>query len=488
MNTNILKVCIGLVILSVQTQAQSALEALRYSQTFSGGTARNISLGGSMYASGGDISTISFNPAGLAQFKASEASVTLGLSTIQNKATFLSNTESASKLMVQMPSWGLVFVNNRENKSWKTHAFAISMQRLHDFNDKISYSGYNTQSSIVRKWIENANGISLNTLTDDNSFYQFEEGLAYNTYLIDTLPGTGNNFEYGGVVLDNVLQSTQLKMKGSMNEMNIAYAANYKEKVLVGASINIPFFNYNEVNSYTESDTANVNSVFKELVYNKNLSTQAVGVNANIGVMVKPTNYLRIGAFLKTPSYFRLNDTYSSKMNAKYEGFDEQNAESSIGKYSYNLVTPMQIGASVCAISNKWGLINGGIIYSNNSATNYLMDDANFEAELNKDIQKYAQNSIQTNVGVEGKYKIYRARVGYAYTKNAYKNSLVASNQFTAYSFGLGIQENDWFLNLSYQIAQNKSNKFPYTTPIQNFESKITRQQSVLSFTFGLKM
>ena len=55
---------------------------------FYGGTARFMSMGGAFTALGGDISTLSQNPAGIGVFRASEMSVTPQLNYINSTAGF----------------------------------------------------------------------------------------------------------------------------------------------------------------------------------------------------------------------------------------------------------------------------------------------------------------------------------------------------------------------------------------------------------------
>ena len=68
--------------------AQDFDDALRYSQIFYGGTARFMSMGSAFTALGGDISTLSQNPAGLGVFRSSEISVTPQLYHIKTTSDF----------------------------------------------------------------------------------------------------------------------------------------------------------------------------------------------------------------------------------------------------------------------------------------------------------------------------------------------------------------------------------------------------------------
>ena len=68
--------------------AQNVDDALRYSQIFYGGTARFMSMGGAFTALGGDISSLSQNPAGLGVFRSSELTITPQLFHIKTNAGF----------------------------------------------------------------------------------------------------------------------------------------------------------------------------------------------------------------------------------------------------------------------------------------------------------------------------------------------------------------------------------------------------------------
>jgi len=69
---------LGLIFIAftIQLQAQTAADALRYSLLEVGGTARTVGVGGGIGALGADYSVLSTNPAGLAAFRTNEFVVT----------------------------------------------------------------------------------------------------------------------------------------------------------------------------------------------------------------------------------------------------------------------------------------------------------------------------------------------------------------------------------------------------------------------------
>jgi hypothetical protein len=82
------------ILLSVTSASisQNVDDALRYSQIFYGGTARFTGMGGAFTAIGGDISSLSQNPAGLGVFRSSELTLTPQLSNIRTSAGFFGRT------------------------------------------------------------------------------------------------------------------------------------------------------------------------------------------------------------------------------------------------------------------------------------------------------------------------------------------------------------------------------------------------------------
>ena len=60
------------------TNAQNELDALRYSNTGTGGTARSYAMANAFGALGADLSAFHINPAGLGLYRKSEVSIGLG--------------------------------------------------------------------------------------------------------------------------------------------------------------------------------------------------------------------------------------------------------------------------------------------------------------------------------------------------------------------------------------------------------------------------
>ena len=76
-----------LIALTTGAWAQNEQDALRFSQTYIGGSARTLSMGGAFGALGGDFGALSINPAGIALYRQGEFSFTSNFTTTNIEAS-----------------------------------------------------------------------------------------------------------------------------------------------------------------------------------------------------------------------------------------------------------------------------------------------------------------------------------------------------------------------------------------------------------------
>ena len=95
----------AILFVSAISFSQNVDDALRYSQVFYGGTARFMSMGGAFTALGGDISSLSQNPAGLGVFRSSEITLTPQLMYNKTSASFNGITEDYLYNFQSEPGW-----------------------------------------------------------------------------------------------------------------------------------------------------------------------------------------------------------------------------------------------------------------------------------------------------------------------------------------------------------------------------------------------
>ena len=97
--------------------AQSAYDAAKIAQEDLSGTARFVGMGGAMSALGGDISTISTNPAGIGIYRSNDVMLTLGYSLTGTEAEFGGNTFEKERARWNLNNIGFVIANKFSNVS-----------------------------------------------------------------------------------------------------------------------------------------------------------------------------------------------------------------------------------------------------------------------------------------------------------------------------------------------------------------------------------
>ena len=91
--------------------AQSAFDIYQLSQGDLRGTARFMSMGGAFTALGGDLTTLSQNPAGIGVYRYSEIGATLDINLQGVTSDFLSNKEKQNQTKVACNNFGLSLIH-----------------------------------------------------------------------------------------------------------------------------------------------------------------------------------------------------------------------------------------------------------------------------------------------------------------------------------------------------------------------------------------
>jgi len=111
--------------------SQNEIDALRYTYLLPMGTARYLGLAGAYNSTGADLSMISINPAGLAQYKKSEFSFTPAFNFTFTQSSYLKKEGKDNLFSLKLPNIGLVFVKNEsEDAKWTRWQMAFAFNTL----------------------------------------------------------------------------------------------------------------------------------------------------------------------------------------------------------------------------------------------------------------------------------------------------------------------------------------------------------------------
>jgi hypothetical protein len=457
--------------------SQNDIDAMRYSQLTFGGTARFASMAGSMGALGGDISTLSFNPAGIAIFRKTELSITPSVFSQTTTSNYNGSSTSDQKLNFNLGNIGLVAsfqLNEEKSKGWVSLNFGVGYNRTNSFHSRSIVESYNKTSSLLDVFVANANG------HPDTDFDGFSTGLAWKAWLINPIVGDSLNYNH---VISNYgeLQRKSVETRGSMGETAISFGGNYKNKLFLGGTIGVVRVRYNEEAVYEEIDEKDTIANFKSFSYTQNLNTQGNGINLKIGFIYKATDWFRIGGAIHTPTSITLKDEYSSSMKSDLEGNNKYDEASENGVFDYAVTTPFRAIASAGFIINKIAVLNAEYEYVDYSDAR-LSSNPNVFAEVNTMIRSNYTSTNNLRFGGEVRFDPFAVRLGYALYGSPFKNGENKNATRSSYSAGVGFRENNYFLDFAYVYTMYNQNNYLYNPSITNaVENKYTNSSFMLS-------
>ena len=452
--------------------AQTPNDALRYSQTTFGGTARSMGVAGAFGALGGDFSATSNNPAGLGIYQKSEVVFTPSLFVSNTETTYLGETRTDSRSNFNFNNLGIVFTNKprdrkgKENK-WRSTTFAFGMNRLANFNSRTFLSGYNTDSSISQYYAERANGTTPAALRDE---LPFDAGLAYWVYAIN--PTTSDETLYKAIADGDVQQEEFGNFQRGIDEYTLSFASNYSDKLYLGATLGIDNVRYISDRTFRETDTQNSTADFNYFDVEDYLSVSGIGINGKLGLIYRATDFLRVGVAAHTPTAISLQESYSTLMRSEFESFTPDDASSPNGEYNYDITTPWRLVGSA-AFLHKFGFVSVDYEFVDYSQMQFSFgdsaDERSFANDLNSTIRSANKAASNIRIGSELALDKFRARLGYAFYGSPYVD--VEDSNRQSITGGLGIREQGFFLDLAYVHSLQNSTNQPYQLSSETVES-----------------
>ncbi len=467
---------LALLGMAIASNAQNEVDALRYSQTNLYGTARSMSMGGAFGALGADFSVLSTNPAGIALYKSSEFTITPSLYFSNIEATYKYNNHKMDDTddNFNISNFGVVLAQDltgrRNNNKWKYIQFGVGLNRLNNFNKNIIIDGVNNENSYTDVLAALANGKEYYVIADDEyGDFAFDLNPAWNTWLIDTIPGNYSQYK-STAPAGAINQRKVIDEWGSMSEIMMAFGANYNDFLYIGGSIGFPMIRYSMSSKYTETnmnDSTIVDGSFREFRLREELDTKGTGINLKFGFIVRPTNWLRIGGAVHTPTWFmNITDEWSNIFYSKFdlpkdtEGNREFDDPSPLGSYEYDLRTPMKALGSIGFIIGKSGLISAEYEYINYSTAKLSAADYDFITD-NENIEKKYTAAHNIKLGTEWRLSNFSLRGGFALYGSPYKDDLNDGVR-KFYSAGLGYRQNSYFIDLAWVYKVSEEDYYLY--------------------------
>ncbi len=469
-----------IVAITKNSFAQYSVDALRFSQSQNGSTARIKGLGNAGTAIGGDLSSISGNPAGLGFFTKSELSITPEFNYSQVNSNFFGTP--TSKAQANNASTGTVNFNNasavfytRFNRPANEDKysgllslnFGISYNRNSDFYENVNYGGTNTGSSITNYYKQLANA-DPNTFNDGSL-----QNFAFNEYLIDSIGHTSNGSIYRANVNAPTNQIVNTVRSGGQSSFDLSMGANFENKFYLGLGIGIKSLRYNATSVFTETGFQYIDKFNYSSQYKQDQTTKGTGFNASLGFIFKPVETLRIGGSITTPTWYTIDDSYSESLGTQYIGNKNYSDGPANYPLSYSLRTPLKLSGGVAVFFQQYGFLTADAefmdyssIHLDNSTTTaagYTNDPSTYNSTNdNRDITSLYKSTVNLHVGGELKLNSsFALRGGYGIQGNPLKNTTYGDATKTA-SGGFGYRSGIYYFDVTYANVTSSQTVYPY--------------------------
>ena len=462
--------------------AQYAADALRFSEFNQGTTSRFKGLGSAQTALGGDLSSISGNPAGLGMFTRNDVSFTTNFSSSKITSSYLNNSIESQKNKLGFDQIGIVFHTSPPRTKgadletgWVGMNFGVGYNKTSNLNGTIDYSGLNPQSSYADFLAGNATGFNDGdpAAAGNGSALKYSDGspslarMAYDAYLIEYDPKG-----YFPTTELNSIQHNTAYRTGSQSEVNFAFGANYSNKLYIGASLALSSLSYNVDRTFTERGTnSDYPTQEPELIggtyvstYQSYQVTDGSGVSGKLGVIFKPQDAIRIGVNFIAPTLYTIKDDFSESLNADYKrpngsSFYKSTNSEELYQTDYRLRTPYKLNGGVAVIVNKFGLLSGDVEYVDYSSIRYFNNDKADQNQNNAKIRDSYQGNMNLRAGAEIKLASLMLRGGINHTGSPYKYLDFTT---TTLSAGFGYRIDKMYFDFTFQNFTQNSESSPY--------------------------
>lgn len=453
--------------------AQFPEDALRFSTSGLGTGARALGMGNAYTGVASDFSALFWNPAGLAQIQHGEFS--FGLSHLINKdnSTFFNTNEAYTNNATKLNSLGLVFpLPVRRGNA----VIAFGYTRQSDFTTGVSFKGFNPNSSIIQTWAPNGQR------------YPEEVTLAEDLLLAGADTNTGR---FISPITGRLTQLGKVTEEGGLSNWSAGGAIDIARNLSVGITLTYVSGTYQYARNYKEqdndriyTDTLVINGQvfdFDELIVDDDVEGDLSGVSAKFGLMFRLPERFRFGVTIKTPTSFRVKETFNTTAQSFFDNGDTFGPFDSPGSNEYDVVTPWVFSAGASFIIKDL-VLSSDIEYTD--WTQLRFEDANADLiAYNRKMKELFRGTANLRVGAEYDLHNVRLRGGVIYNTSPYQGDPSSFDQkYITAGLGVPLGEST-MLDLAYARGWWDTFRTNYDAS-SRVNEKITTNNFLMTFSY----
>ncbi len=528
--------------------AQSSIDALTLSDTELRGTSRFMSMAGAFTALGGDLSTLTQNPAGIGVYRGSDVALTLDLSFLSNKSSNIPGGATMNNTHFDANTIGYVgTMNFGSNSVMSTFSWGVSYNRLKSFTRNYRGSGIPLQTSMSNYIALMSDGIDPENMISKSGYDPYQDSqinwmniLAFNGAITTPTIVTDNAGKVTDIYYDGLFQydvpaqdgnpaipattgtaGFKVRERGYADEYNIAFGGNLANVVQWGLDLGITDLTHEQWNSYDEAlQGANIRAgneyydVIEEGDCDWQIDnwkkTTGTGFNLKFGLILKPVQELRIGVAVHTPTWYSMTTSYNANLTYGGSNRVQRDRGTNTAVYDWNLRTPWKLMFGLAGVIGGRGIISADYEYSAYDKMHTSDSYGDFD-DYNDDIATYFRATNTLRLGAEFRVTPqFSLRLGYSYASSNVKSDTADNNLeiYTSgtnlgYTFnqssnyvtaGLGYRTGGFYVDMAY-VNRQRTSTYHCFTPFQDYDglwtlapqAKIKENANQLALTVGYK-
>lgn len=473
---------------AVPLGAQTLWDAYNFSQTNYYGTARSVAMGNAMTAVGGDLGSVTFNPAGSAVTTYSQfvltpsisiaSTSTMGQALDGNSSPYcFQDMNKSSSTRFKMPNFGLMLnMDTGRTRGIRNWTFGFVGNATHNYQNSILATGTNTETTLAGALATEAMGYPQENLAaswwaDVDPLPSWRSMLAYQSGIIDTYNGLTSDYigvterlrSDGGIELaDKINQEYGSRRNGNKYDLITNMAFNVSDRFFFGANLGITSLHYsseeywleqaanpaNFVLNYADGTSAN----FDYLRMRYSYEASGAGIYAKAGFLWRVTSGLRLAAAIQTPTVFGISERYAhdGKTVFQQSGYGAS-ASTPEGEWEYDMISPWSYNVGIAYTIGNLALLSVDYEHCDYSSMKFRSYDYDFSA-VNNEISNVMGARHNLRAGLEVRVlPVLALRGGYTYSTHPQKNYV--NGDHSSYSVGLGYSSpGSFFADLAVRV------------------------------------
>ena len=496
---------IGITALISNFISSQTLNDLNYITSSSlNGSARYKSMAGAFGALGGDLSSITNNPAGSSVFLYNEIGASINYNSKNVKGIYSGQPRTIKDEDFYFDQFGAAFVfnNTKEKSSWKRITASISVNRITSFDQRSSINGAG-KNSISDYFLYYADGVALEdiqiyddeTISDIYGYLGEEIGfdaqqafLGYQSYIIDPTTNDLSERSYvSNINSDRFNHILNQFNEGYHRKTSFNFSGLYKDFLHLGFNINQHRIEFSNLQDFYEKDH-NSNSLVSNVNFENSLLSLGQGFSLQFGGILKFDN-LRLGLSYDSPQWINIADetqqkisSFRSESGIRVKEILEPNVINSFSPYELRI--PAKSSVSFAYIFDKKGLLS--IEYNYQNLSNISLNSESISSYLDGLTSSFQQafTSVHT-IKFGGEYRIedLSLRAGYYQRSNSKRDIFKNDNSLT---FGIGFDFGSSNFSMSFVQSTQNQNLQLFSVGLTD-EYDLENKFTVLTLSYNIK-